>query len=98
VQSSYKWWHEPNLEAVKNTIARKQKEATKRVEHDRYVKALQALIYDKGQGGVSEWRERFFESMEANLGASNSQYYKNQKAYERAMRDILHCCQSYNRV
>ena len=36
--------------------------------------------------------------MEQQLQASNSQFYRNQKAYERAMRDILHCCNSFHKV
>lgn len=73
-QSQYKWWHETDMEAVRQTVAKRKKEATKKVEHDRYIKALKALIFDKnsGPGEASEWRDRFFEGMEQQLQASNS--------------------------
>lgn len=47
--------------------------ATKQVEHDRYLKALRALIADKGSsnwGGTeqsTEWRDKFFEDMELQM-------------------------------
>lgn len=39
------------MEAVRQTVAKRQREATKKVEHDRYIKALKALIFDKNSGG-----------------------------------------------
>ena len=68
----------------------------KAVEHDRYLKALRALIGDKGDknafGGCEsdEWREQLFQDLETQMTASNSQYYNNRRAYEKSLRDILH--------
>lgn len=47
-KTEYKWWHEHDIDAVKRTIATRKEQATKQVEHDRYLKALRALIADKG--------------------------------------------------
>ena len=67
-QHEYKWWHETVVDAVKRTIKQRKEQATKQVEHDRYLKALRALISEKGGqqawGGSAEaqeeWRDRLF--------------------------------------
>ena len=57
------------------------------------MKALKALVTEKGsnKNERNEWKFDFFESMEKQMHCSNSQYYKNNKGYEKALRDILHC-------
>ena len=74
------------------------------VEKGRYLKALRALVKEKGGkldggeipnlcscGALNENLLQFKKGKEGFfMCASNCQFYKNQKDYERALRDILH--------
>jgi len=86
-----KWWMEQDAVTAKKSVLAKKEQATKKVEQERYVKALRALVSEKGDSGDSEWKNEFFNHMELQMQCSNSQYYRNSKGYEKALRDILHC-------
>lgn len=46
-------------------VGSKKEQAKQLVEQDRYLKALRALVSEKGQQmNTSEWKDRFFEDME----------------------------------
>jgi hypothetical protein len=63
----------------------------------RYIKALKVMVQDKGIpslcicGVTSDKTSK--KKGEAPMCASNCQFYKNDKDYERALRDILACTQ-----
>lgn len=80
---------------AKRTIKAKKENAKQKLEQQRYVKALRALVSEKGGDTESEWKEEFFKNMELQMQCSNSQYYGNNKGYEKALRDILHCINSF---
>jgi hypothetical protein len=77
-----------------------------KVEKSRYIKALKALVKEKGEKLSGEeipnlcncgaLNENLLSMKKGNKGgvvhmcASNCQFYKNDKDYERALRDILH--------
>ncbi len=78
------------------------------VEKSRYLKALKALVKEKGEklngeeipnlcscGALNENLASMKKSGGKSQGivhmcASNCQFYKNEKDYEKALRDILH--------
>ena len=83
-ENSHKWW----LKQAGNT----QNAGTKSVEKTRYVKALRAMVKEKGIPsicicGASQKDGKY------SVCASNCQFYQNDKEYERALRDILACTQ-----
>jgi hypothetical protein len=72
------------------------------VEKERYLKALRALVDEKGNDnmtgssipclcscgqGAAGNKDMSFDPQ---LCAANCVFYKNSKAYERALRDVLH--------
>ena len=60
-----KWWLEEDANAAKNAITVKKEQAKKSLEQDRYLKALRALVSEKGgKLNQNEWKEAFFENME----------------------------------
>lgn len=78
-------------------------------EKDRYLKALKALVYDKGEkkskaqipsicscGALAENLARGKRGEIVAMCASNCQFYKNEKDYEKALRDILHSISQFN--
>ena len=94
--AQHKWWLEQDAEAAKKSVQSKKEQAKTQLEQDRYLKALRALVSEKGSAlATNEWRDGFFEQMETQMGCSNSQYYRNSKGYERALRDILHCINQF---
>ena len=79
----------------KENIKMIEKKQTKKKEKERYVKALQALVYSKGDKGPAESDfPLIFQQLEDQLQASNSQLYKNEKEYQRAVKGILPSMQS----
>ncbi len=78
-------------------------------EKDRYLKALKALVYDKGEkksksaipsvcscGAMAENLARGKRGEVVAVCASNCQFYKNEKDYEKALRDILHSISQFS--
>lgn len=64
----YKWWHEADVMAAKRKIVQKKVQAKQAVEQDRYVKALRALVSEKGQHmNTADWKDDFFEAMEIQM-------------------------------
>ena len=54
--------------AAKRKIVAKKEQAKQAVEQDRYLKALRALVSEKGQNmNTSEWKDSFFEDMEMQM-------------------------------
>ena len=49
---------------AKRTIKAKKENAKQKLEQQRYVKALIALVSEKGGDTESEWKEEFFKNME----------------------------------
>jgi|688.fasta_scaffold419471_1 hypothetical protein len=49
---------------AKRTIKAKKENAKQKLEQQRYVKALRALVSEKGGDTESEWKEEFFKNME----------------------------------
>lgn len=83
-----------------------------KVEKNRYIKALKALVYEKGGkfdgseipslcscGALNENLKSMQKGGKnqkvTHMCASNCQFYKNEKDYERALRDILHCISQF---
>jgi hypothetical protein len=63
-------------------------------EKERYLKAMRALVYEKGQTKLKSDIPSICSCGAAADGdktmcANNCQFYKNEKDYEKAMRDIL---------
>lgn len=87
------WWRA-------NAVTEEQKEVEQKnkVEKGRYIAAMKALIREKGQQfgngeipPITNWDKPGFEE----IAASNCQFYKNEKGYVRALRDILHSMQQF---
>jgi len=70
--------------------------AQQAVDKKRYIKALNAMAQEKGIpslcicGTASDPSKK---NTAPAVCASNCQYYKNEKEYERALRDLLACTQ-----
>ena len=58
------------------------------MEKTRYVKALRAMVKEKGIPSIC-----ICGAKEGGVCASNCQFYKNEKEYERALREVLACAQ-----
>lgn len=84
----------------------KKEQAKHQLEKDRYIKALKVLVSEKGArisqsdmpnlcscGALRNNVDKFSKNGEGEIEmcASNCQFYMNNKGYERALRDILHC-------
>eukprot|EP00347_Sterkiella_histriomuscorum_P012198 403369519 len=97
-----KWWLSGNTQGMS------EQEKKQKVEKTRYLKALKALVKEKGEklsgeeipnlcscGALGENLQSLKKAGGKSEGfvhmcASNCQFYKNEKDYERALRDILH--------
>jgi hypothetical protein len=90
IENSQKWW----LQNAPNTAPSREQH---QIEKVRYIKALKVMVQDKGIpslcicGATSDKTSK--KKGEAPMCASNCQFYKNDKDYERALRDILACTQ-----
>jgi hypothetical protein len=99
-----KFWLEENSAAAKREMIAQIEAAKQKTEKERYIKALRALVDEKGQRGgdgkipdLCSCGALRYNATQATkddpnpqMCASNCQYYKNDKGYERALRDILH--------
>ena len=90
-----KWWLLGDAEAVKRNLLAQKKQATQKIEKERYNKALAGLVGQKGQNMTKQIEMALGKSVTDDDGklkfANNCQFYGNEKGYELALRDILHC-------
>lgn len=103
----FKWWVGGDPNAAERKMQAKKVHEKQQVEKDRYIKALKVLVNEKGARlsqndmpslcSCGALRNNVQKATKANndedmeICASNCQFYMNNKAYERALRDILHC-------
>lgn len=66
-------------------LIEKKKEKAK--EKDRYMKALQAIVYSKNERQSEIPHE--IQAIEDQMMASNSQFYQNEKEYQKVVKGIL---------
>jgi hypothetical protein len=59
------------------------------VEKTRYIKALKVMVQDKGIPSLCICGNLASKKGQTQMCASNCQFYKNEKDYERALRDII---------
>jgi len=85
-----KWWLSNNNQVQTQASAQQQ------VEKQRYIKALKNMVQEKDIpslcicGAAADPAKK---NTAPQMCASNCQFYKNEKDYERALRDILACTQ-----
>lgn len=103
----FKWWVGGDPNAAERHAQAKKDYAKQQLEKDRYIKALKQLVHEKGArisqsdmpnlcscGALRQNIEKMGKAAgegEIEMCASNCQFYMNNKGYERALRDILHC-------
>ena len=96
-ENNAKWWLNGQTGAGKDP-------AKASVEKARYIKALKVIVQDKGipslcicggsvNGPSSAAANGKKKKSENQMCASNCQFYKNEKDYERVLRDIIACAQ-----
>ena len=92
-------WYRENAQ----TVQQKEKEKKDKTEKGRYLQALKVLVKENGRKMNPEHgdipalcncgaQQENMKSTNADLQmcASNCQFYKNEKGYVRALRDVLH--------
>lgn len=93
-----KWWLEPDAETAKRNIRELKEKARNKLEKERYLKAMQVLINEKSGGGGDMpnlcacnalQRGPTKDRDNVSMCATNCSFYKNPKAYEKAMKDVL---------
>ena len=101
-----KWWLQGDAESVKRSILAQKEQAKSKIEKERYLKALEALVSEKGGkmldsdipnlcSGECSLRSKLKggnpDTEALSQCASNCQFANSIKDKERALRDILHC-------